>query len=199
MDTKQVTQHIGKLVTIKIYDDKPPRERAAEQLFGHLLAVEPAREDDTAIKVLLNDRRSGRDVQVILPEERFSIEPGERVVITDAALSDVDQRLKIADQNMRDASSAVQVLTGHIAQLKTKLPPNNGLGNAKKLLEQVTELEADRSRQSKKHKDLAGQHADLKYLRGRIYTGLLKSARQQYQQDCRAELDQYLDLSLIHI
>lgn len=193
MEPKEITKHVDKLVTIKIYDDNPPRERSSATIFGHLLAVEPARDDDTAIKVLLNDCQLGRDIQVILLEDRFSIEPGERVVITEAALADVDRRLKIADQQMRDAVSAVDVLTGQIARLKGNLPPNNGLGNAKKLLQQVTTLEAERSLKAKKYKDLVGQHANLKYLRNRIWIGLIKSARQRYQQACRAELDQYLD------
>lgn len=193
MDTKQIEQHVGKLVTIKVFDDSPPRDRSSEQFFGHLLGVEPAPGNERGIRVLLNEAKVGRDMSLTLHEDRFSVEPGEKVVISAAALSGVDQRLIVADQQMRDAASVVNGLTGKIATLRAKLPPANGLGNSTKLLEQVTTLEAERSLKGRTYKDLVRRHAELKYLRSRIWTGLIKSARRQYQEMCRSELDQYVE------
>lgn len=194
MDAKELARHVGKLVTVKLYDDNPPRERSSETIHGHLLDVTPVPGDDDQIKLLVNDSRTGRDVQIILNDDRFSVEPGEKVVLTEAALNAVDRQILLADQQMREASTAVEALNFKITQARSALSPSPGTGRkAQKIVEQVSALEAERSLKIKKYKDLVTQHAKLKYWRNRIWTGMIKDARQQYQHACREELNQHLD------
>ena len=193
MNTNDIAKHIGETVTLGVYSEGSPRERWADLYFGELLAVDvvpDAEQDDGLLRAILNDAQTGRDVNVVLRAGRFSLEPGQKVTISEEALKTADRRLRQIGMALEVERSDERARASEIEQLKNggRKRAVSGVINVPKIMALKVEHEA----QARKVASLTKEQAELSYMRQRIWRGLILAGRRQYRQMCRAELDRQM-------